>query len=80
MVLCSLSFFLFFLVLSFRTIATLWRSAALLRFLAWSSPLLLRALIRFLLSGLLLSRRIILLLLPTGLLALICFVCHLENS
>jgi len=71
--LCSLSFLVFF-ILSFGTIATLGRFASLL--LAWSSPLLLSPLIRFLLSGLLLSRRIIPLRLPTRLLALICFVCH----
>lgn len=73
LLLCSLSFLLFF-VLPVRTITTLGRFASL--FLAWSSPLLLSALIRFLLSGLLPSRRIVLLLLPTGLLALICFGCH----
>ena len=77
MVLCSPSFLLFF-VLSFRTIAALGCSATL--FLAWSSPLLLSALIRLLLSGLLLSRSVFLLLLPTRLLALVCFVCHFENS
>ena len=84
LILCSLSFLLFF-VLSVRAIAALGRSASL--FLAWSSPLFLIPL-RFLLTrrarlflpGLLLSRSILLLLLPTGLLALTTFVCHLENS
>ena len=51
--------------------------------LAWSSPLLLVSLrslftewVRLLLSGLLLSGRILFLLLPTRLLSLVCFVCH----
>src|SRR5579862_4348217 len=81
--LCALSFV--FVSLAFAGSATLSRIVTLL--LARSSPLLfipLRFLftrrVRLFLSGLLLSRRILLLLLPTRLLALICFVCHLENS
>src|ERR1700730_14553077 len=85
----ALSFVLptFFFFLSFAGCATLGWFIALVLLAARRSSLLLIALrflftggLRLFLSGLLLSRRIILLLLPTRLLALICFVCHLENS
>jgi hypothetical protein len=79
--LCALSFILSFVFSPFTRAATLF--VTLLLFAAWSSPLLLISLgslftgfVRRFLSGLLLTRRILFLLLPTRLLALIGFVCH----